>query len=176
MLAALALTAQLLAAAPATPLDTPPPRVRPRPQAVEVSEWYQRRLTIHRALSYTIFPLFAFQYAAGRELWDHGAAAPNWARQGHRVGATALAGVFTVNTVTGAWNLWDSRSVDEGRTRRYLHAFSMMVANAGFVWAGARLSEEAERDAGKRRLHRDVAISSMGISVTSAVLMWVFNK
>ena len=171
MLATLAFAAQL---AGAVPTDTPPPR--PRVRAVEVSEWYGRRLTLHRRLSYTTIPLFAFQYAAGKQKWDNGPQAPEWARRGHRIGAAAIAGVFTINTVTGVWNLWDSRTVEEGRALRYLHAVSMLAADAGFAWAGAKLSEEAERSFEKRKLHRTVALTSMGIAVTSGVLMKFLNK
>lgn len=171
MLVALAFAAQVAAA---VPVDTP--LVRPRPQAVEVSDWYERRLTLHRRLSYAIIPLFAFQYMAGREIWDKGGGAPAWARNGHRVGATAIAGVFTANVVTGVWNYVDSRGVEEGRALRTLHGLSMLAATAGFTWAGAVLSEQAETDSGKRRLHRTVALTSIGITVTSGVLMRVLNK
>lgn len=170
MLALLGLTAQLLVAAP---LDTPPPTQRVR--AVEVSEWYARRLAVHRALSYTVVPLFTFQWVAGKQKWDKGAAAPEWAQQGHRIGAYTIGGVFLANTVTGAWNLWDSRSVPEGRVRRYVHATSMLAASAGFAWAGAKLSREAELSFEKRRLHRTVALSSMALSVTSGLLMYLTN-
>lgn len=174
MIAVLGLTAQLLTAVPS---DTPPPApATPRSRAVEVSDWYNRRLTIHRWLSISTVPLFAFQYAAGSQIWDKGTAAPAWARRGHRVGAATLAGVFTVNTVTGVWNLVESRHVEEGRGRRYLHAASMLVADAGFTYAGAVLSEQAERSSEKRRLHRTVALSSMGVAVTSGLLMWFLNR
>lgn len=173
MLVILAVAAQLVSAVPS---DTPPPSPRVRARAVEVSEWYARRLTLHRRLSYATVPLFAFQYAAGRQIWNDGNAAPAWARTGHRIGAASLAGVFTVNTVTGVWNMWESRTVAEGRGRRYLHATSMLVADAGFTWAGARLSEQAESDVNKRRLHRTVALSSMAIAVTSGVLMKFLNQ
>ena len=172
MLATLVLVAQLSAA---VPTDTPAPR--PRVRAIEVSEWYERRLTLHRRLSYATVPLFAFQYAAGSQLWEKGTCcAPSWARRGHRIGAATIAGVFVVNTVTGGWNLWDSRKVDEGRALRYAHAVSMLVADAGFTWAGAVLSEQAESDPEKRRLHRTVALSSMGIAVTSGLLMKLLNQ
>jgi hypothetical protein len=173
MLTVLGLTAQLLTAVPS---DTPPPVVRPRVKAIEVSEWYERRLTLHRRLSYTTIPLFAFQFAAGNQIWDKGLDAPAWARTGHQVGATALAAVFTVNTVTGIWNLWDSRAVEEGRARRYFHATSMLIADAGFTWAGARLSEQAEKSSAKRALHRKVALSSMGLSLASGLIMKFTNK
>ena len=175
MLIALGLIAQLTVAVPS---DTPPPSPRPRPRvkAVEVSDWYNRRLTMHRWLSYATVPTFAFQYAAGKQIWDKGSSAPAWARSGHRVGASTLAGIFTVNTVTGAWNLWDSRHVEQGRSRRYLHAVSMLAADAGFTWAGAVLSEQAEKDPEKRKLHRNVALTSIGIATVSGVLMKVYNR
>ena len=172
MISVLVLSAQL---AVVVPSDTPPPTPAQRVQAVDVSEWYGRRLTLHRRLAYTVIPLFGFQYAAGMQIWDKGAAAPTWARRGHRIGAATIGGVFLVNTVTGAWNLWDSRQTEEGRARRYLHAASMFVADAGFTWAGAVLSEQAERSLTKRRLHRTVALSSMALSVTSGLLMYFTN-
>jgi hypothetical protein len=160
----------------AVPSDTPPPSPRPRPRAVEVSDWYNRRLTMHRWLSYSVIPLFGYQYLAGRQIWDKGPNAPVWARSGHRIGATTIAGVFTVNTITGVWNLWDSRAVAEGRGRRYFHAVSMLAADAGFTWAGAVLAEQAEKDPEKKTLHRTVALTSMGITVTSSLFMKFFNK
>jgi hypothetical protein len=172
MISVLVLSAQI---AVAVPSDTPPPSPARRVQAVEVSEWYGRRLTLHRRLSYTVIPLFGFQYAAGTQIWDKGDGAPTWARRGHRIGAATIGGVFLVNTVTGAWNLWDSRHVEEGRARRYLHAASMFVADAGFTWAGAVLSEQAERSLQKRRLHRTVALSSMALSITSGIIMYFTN-
>lgn len=173
MLTALGLAAHLLVA---VPNDTPPPAPSARVKAVEVSDWYNRRLTIHRWLSYSTIPLFAFQYAAGSQIWDKGPNAPAWARSGHRVNAGVLAGVFTVNTVTGLWNLWDSRSVEQGRALRYVHAVSMLAADAGFTWAGAKLSEEAERDSHARSLHRQVALTSIGITLASGVMMKVLNR
>jgi hypothetical protein len=173
MLTVLGLTAQLLAAVPS---DTPPPATRPRVRAIEVSDWYSRRLTIHRRLSYATIPVFAYQWSAGMQIWDKGPGAPPWARKGHGVGAAALAGIFTVNTVTGVWNLWESRHAPEGRRRRTLHAVSMLVADAGFTWAGARLSEQAERDFDKRRLHKTVALTSIGITAISGIAMKITNK
>ena len=178
MLIALALTAQLLVATSpnstvVSPDTNPPPQGRPK--AIEVSDWYARRFLVHRVTSYAMIPTFAFQWAAGMQIWEKGAQAPSWARTGHRVGATLVATEFTLNVITGAWNLWDSRSVKEGRARRYLHAASMTLAGAGFTWAGAKLSEEAENDRDKRALHRTVALSSMGLTVVSGVLMKVLN-
>lgn len=176
MLTVLGLAAQVLSAVPAVPSDTPTTPVRRRPRAIEVGDWYSRRLTLHRRLSYTIVPLFAFQWTAGQQLWEKGDTAPAWARTGHRIGAATIATVFTANTVTGLWNLWDSRRVPQGRARRYMHALSMLTADAGFTYAGAVLSQQARSDSTKRPLHRAVALTSMGIAVTSGVMMKILNK
>jgi hypothetical protein len=173
MLSVLGLTAQLMVAVPS---DTPPPAPRQRVQAVEVSDWYNRRLTLHRRLSYATIPVFLFQWTAGEQKWEKGVSAPAWAKTGHQVGAATIAAIFVANTVTGVWNLWDSRHVSEGRALRTMHAISMLIAEAGFTWAGAVLSQQAATDLSKRDLHRTVALTSMGITVTSGVLMKILNK
>ena len=151
--------------------DTIPRRRR---KSIEVSEWYERRLRIHRYGAYATIPLFAFQAAAGNELYNKGDAAAGWAKNGHRVGATALATVFGVNTVTGLWNLWDSRAVEQGRTRRAIHTLLMLASDAGFAYAGIKLSEDAEQSADARRRHRNTAFASLGVAVTGAgmMLLW----
>ena len=151
--------------------DTVPRRRR---KSIEVSEWYERRLRIHRYGAYATIPLFIYQAAAGNELYHKGSAADGWARNGHRVGATAVATVFGVNTVTGLWNLWDSRAVEQGRTRRTIHALLMLASDAGFAYAGIKLSEDAEQSAAARRRHRNTAYASMGVAVTGAgmMLLW----
>lgn len=160
---------------PARLAEIPDDSVRPRPKAVEVSEWYGRRLTIHRYVAYGTLPVFAAQWAAGKRLYDESRAAPTWAKTTHRVGATALAAGFTVNTVTGLWNLWDSRSVPQGRVLRTAHALTMLAADAAFTYAGAKLSEEAEQSSQKRRLHRTVALTAMGVTTLSELAMKFWN-
>jgi hypothetical protein len=153
--------------------DTTPRRRR---KSVDVSEWYERRLRIHRYGAYTIIPLFALQAYAGNELYNNGGTAPDWAKPTHRFGATALATVFTINTVTGVWNLWDSRAVEKGRTKRYLHALLMLASDAGFTYAGVRLSEQAETSADKRREHRAWAYSSMATALVGSGIMVFWRK
>ena len=154
-------------------VSTPPQQGRPK--AVEISDWYSKRLTLHRRTAYAIIPMFGFQALAGKQIWDKGSAAPSWARNGHRIGATAIAGAFTVNVVTGLWNLWDSRGTPEGRGLRYVHSTAMLAATAGFTYAGAYLSEKAETDSEMRKLHWQVAISSMGVTAVSGILMKILN-
>jgi hypothetical protein len=149
--------------------DTTPRR--PRRKSIEVSDWYNRRLQIHRVGAYTMIPLFVFQAAAGNELYHKGSGAASWAKTGHRVGATGLATVFGVNTVTGLWNLWDSRAAEQGRTRRVIHTVLMLASDAGFAYAGIKLSEDAERSSDKRRQHRNLAYASMGVAITGTGMM-----
>ena len=151
--------------------DTTP---RPRRKSIEVSEWYERRLRIHRYGAYATIPLFVFQAAAGNELYQKGSGADSWAKNGHQIGAASLATVFGINTVTGLWNLWDSRAVPQGRTRRTIHTLLMLASDAGFAYAGIKLSEDAEESADARRKHRNTAYASMGVAVTGAgmMLLW----
>lgn len=159
-------------AMPKAPEDT----LRRRPRAIQVSDWYGRRLVIHRTLSYVTLPMFAAQYIAGERLFKESSGAPEWAKFSHRAGATILAGVFTVNTVTGLWNLWDSRMVPNHRALRTAHALMMLTADAAFTYAGARLSEDAERSLQKRKLHRTIALSASALTVANGLMMKLFNK
>src|SRR5258705_8694740 len=92
--------------------DTTPRR---RPRAVEVSDAYAMRLRIHHYASYATIPLFAAQSIAGNQMYQSGGSDPSWAKSLHGFGAGGLAPLFTVNTVTGVWDLWESRGGDEGR-------------------------------------------------------------
>ena len=156
-----------LAAAALAPGDT----VRPRPRAIEVSDWYERRLRIHRYGAYATYPLFALTAVAGTQLYDDPRNGAPWARNSMRYGATALATVFTSNTVTGLWNLWDSRSVPRGRTPRVLHTLLMIASDAGFSYAGSRLAEQAENSVDKRREHRTWAYGSMATALTGIAII-----
>lgn len=154
------------------PADTP----HARPKIVDVSDWYARRFAVHRALSYTILPLFAIQWDAGLRLYKHPIDSPSWVLPTHRATAAAIGTVFLVNTVTGVWNLWDSRDVADHRAVRTIHAISMLTADAGFTYAGAFLSRPARNNLAKRRLHREIAISSMSLAMVSGVAMKLLNR
>lgn len=139
-------------------------------QAVEYSDWYERRLTIHKWASYTTLPLFAFQYVAGQKLYEQSSDAPQWAKSGHGIAATGVAALFGVNTVTGVWNMWDARKDPAGRKWRTLHGVLMLVADGGFVATGV-LAEKAEGSPDDRRLHRNVALSSIAVATVSYLIM-----
>jgi len=180
MIIALALQLAVAAPSPTAVTNDQQDTTRRRPRAVEVSEWYGRRLTIHRTLSYAMPVVFATQYIAGTKLYNAskagGTPAPSWARPVHKAGAYTVAGIFGVNTVTGVWNLWDSRHTTEHRWLRYTHAAVMLGADAAFAYTGIKLSEEAEDSFVKRDEHRKVALYAIGASTASGVIMKIFNR
>lgn len=154
------------------PSDTVP---RTRRKSFAVGDAYQTRLTIHRRLSWAMLPLFAASYFSGDQILTHGSSAPQWARSLHRPTATGAAVLFTANTMTGTWNLWESRHNPNGRTRRILHSVMFTAASAGFVYAGTKLANEAEQSQAKRQQHRNVALGSMGVSTLSWLVMLIGN-
>lgn len=129
----------------------------------DLSDAYYRRLAVHRAASYAILPLFALQYAAGTQLFEKSSDAPQWAKVGHRVGATGVAALFATNLVTGIPNLIEARREPEDRGRRTFHAVMMLAASAGFTATGL-LAESAEGDPDARSRHRSVALASMSVA------------
>ena len=152
---------------------------RRRARAVEVSEAYHVRLTIHRGASYATIPAFAAQYWAGQKMYDAektGGEAPDWAKTVHGVGAASIAGLFGINTITGAWNLWDSRHTEDHRWLRWSHSLVMLGADAAFAYTGLKLAEDAEESQAKRDQHRRVALYAIGASTVSGVVMKVFNR
>ncbi len=143
---------------------------RKRVVAVEYSDWYSRRLTIHRWASYLTLPLFAGNYVTGSQLLKSGNQAPRWAIDTHGPLATGVTALFVVNTVTGGWNLWAGRNDPAGRGWRTAHALLMLTADAGFTATGI-LSTKAKRSDQLRRLHRDIALGSISTAVVSYVMM-----
>ena len=144
---------------------------RKRPRAIEYSEWYGRRLAVHKTLSWAMLPLFAVSYYTGSQLAEKGKeGVSSTVRSLHPVAAGGAAVVFGVNTVTGLWNLWDARRDPADRKRRYLHAALFMLADAGFAYAGS-LGQNAGEERDTRSRHRTVAISSMGVSTAGWLVM-----
>jgi hypothetical protein len=160
-------------AAPA-PLDTA--RTRRRTRAIEYGSGYHTRLVIHRYLSFAMIPLFIGSYVTGDQILKKGKEnAPQWARTLHGPFAAATGIVFGVNTNTGTWNLWASRKDPVGRTKRIIHSLLFVAADAGFAYSGIALAHDAKDSQQKRIEHRNVALASMGISVTSWALMLFFK-
>jgi hypothetical protein len=154
-----------------------------RPRAIEYSDAYYTRLTIHRIGSYVMLPLFAGEYVLGKRLLDGGNVA-SWVRPWHGRLAAGIGVLFAVNTVTGVWNLAEGWKEPEGRTRRVLHAAMMLAADAGFLYTASLAGEDEGfeygdggefRSANDNIRHRNAALVSIGLSTVSTVMMWLWK-
>jgi hypothetical protein len=163
------------------PLDTPVRRRR----VVELSDWYGRRLMVHRITAYTIPALFAWQWYKGDQLMDRARgdrAFDSDPKSGHELGAVMISSAFAINALTGAWNLYEARGTPQGSTARWLHTISMIAAAGGFAYAGLKLTDDIEAagtfdDAMQaRENHRNLALASMGVTVVSGIGMWIANR
>jgi len=155
-------------AAQAVAADTPVRR--PRPRAIVYSDWYARRLEVHRIASYTLLPLLGAEYYTGTQLMAKGSAAPLWVIRTHAPLATTAAVVFSLNTVTGVWNMWDGRHDPNGRFSRMAHSLLMLASDGGFLAAGA-MGHPAVQNGAIRSLHRTVALSSMAAALVGYAIM-----
>ena len=151
-------------------------RKRVRPRAIEYSDAYYTRLRIHQIASYTELPLFASEWIVGQKLLNDERTGfpPQGLKTAHTAIALGLGALFTVNTVTGGWNLWESRHDPAGRTLRLIHSAAMLGADAGFAWAGAAGGSAKDTDAAANH-HRTIAISSMALATAGTAMMWLFH-
>lgn len=148
-----------------------------RRRAVEHSEWYYRRLTIHKVASYATVPLFVAEYVVGDKLYKGEGTGTTRSLHGTLAGGIGV--LFGVNTITGVWNLWDSRG-EPGRARRVTHAVLMLASDAGFVATAAMAPEGEEggfesEGSDDRSRHRAVAVGSMGVSLVSYLMMYLWK-
>lgn len=95
---------------------------------------------------------------------------------------TGIIGLFGVNTVTGAWNLFgEGRKDPNHRTLRLVHGLLMMAADAGFVATtlsgpNSRRFSEAMTYESDKAYHRDVALASIGVATVSYLVMLFGNR
>jgi hypothetical protein len=169
------------------PVDTTPPRAK-RPRAIEYSDWYYRRLTMHRIGSYVEFPLFAAEYVLGERLLQDqqqlgfvpAGRHPDTPRvppgllTAHTLVAGGLGVLFGFNTITGGWNLWESRKEPVGRTRRIVHTVLMLVSDVGFAATGAA-GGGAKHSLSNADMHRSLAEASIGVAGAGTIMMWIWN-
>lgn len=145
--------------------------------AVEHSDAYQMRAKIHKYASFATLPLFAAELALGQSLYNTPANAGG-KRSAHAAVGAGIVGLFAVNTVTGAWNLFGSEGWNdkEGRTLRLVHGLLMMAADAGFVATSASgPNSEGRRGAltfeTDKVTHRNIAIASISAGTAGYLLM-----
>lgn len=159
------------------PLVARTPQDTGRPRAIEYSNMYHTRLKIHQIASYAELPLFAAEYFVGKKVLDDERANPlvkSPSKGAHSAIAGGLEALFAVNTVTGVWNLIESRKDPAGRTRRWVHSIMMLAADAGFV-ATASAAGGARGGGTNADNHRSLAIGSMALATAATVMMWVWK-
>jgi len=143
-----------------------------RRHAVEYSDWYYRRLQVHKWGSYAELPVFAAEYWLGNKLISRTDIPPSWVKPTHVGVALGLGGLFTVNTLTGLWNLYDSRKNTDDRALVWSHSALMLASDAGFAITGL-LGDNAKHTTADGNLHRNFGLGSMGLAAAGTVLMWV---
>ncbi|MEQ1731563.1 MAG: hypothetical protein ABL982_24595, partial [Vicinamibacterales bacterium] len=125
----------------------------PPPPAAEYSDAYRLRGKIHRIASFATLPLFATEGYLGQSLYNEPSSTK---KSAHLAVASAMGGLFAVNSVTGVWNLLEARKDPNGRKRRLVHGILMLAADGGFL-ATAMLGPESEHGLveGSRSAHRE---------------------
>jgi hypothetical protein len=155
-----------------TAAEPPAAAAEQRPTAFEYSDFYNTRRKIHMIASYATIPLFVGEYLAGEKLYDGNGSST--AKSAHGAFTAGLAGLFGLNTITGAWNLWDGRKDPNGRTRRIVHSILMLGADAGFAATASLAPDDDEGGfTSDRSAHRNMAIASMSVAAASYVYMLV---
>jgi hypothetical protein len=164
---ALAFTAALLQQDSAQPAHT---------VAIEHSDAYYTRAKLHRYASYATLPLFAAELALGQSLYNN-SANPGSRRAAHGIVGAGIVGLFAVNTVTGAWNMFgEDRQDPEGRTLRLVHGLLMMAADVGFLATtrsgpNSGSPRQALTFETSKVTHRNMAVASISIATTGYLIM-----
>ena len=155
----------------AQPAVTTPQPVQPGP--IYYSHAYDVRAKIHKYASFTTLPLVVGEFALGQSLYNSPTDGKNNA---HVALGTAIGGLFAVTSVTGVWNLVESRK-DPNRGRLLLiHSLLALGADAGLV-ATAAITPGDHDDgrssglSGNKSTHRALALTSLGLATASYVIM-----
>jgi hypothetical protein len=147
------------------------------PAAVEHSNAYQMRAKIHKYASFATLPLFAAEVALGQSLDGS-----NDSKKGaHAVVGAGIVGLFAVNTITGAWNMFgEGRQDREGRTLRLVHGLLMMAADVGFLATTASAPSTGQNGAltfeADKNTHRNLAIASVSVGTVGYLMMLFGNR
>jgi len=165
-------------------LQTPPAVSLQQPAvhsvAVDYGHAYDVRAKIHKYASYSMLPMFGAQVVVGRKLrneLDSGEDTHGGLKTAHTALATGIVGLFAVNSVTGVWNLVQSRNDPNQRGLRLAHSLMMLGADAGFV-ATAMITPNEHEHGGpfSNGPHRTIALTSMGVATASYLIMLIGNR
>jgi len=159
----------------AAALGEPQAAGRKRQKPFEYSAAYKVRNTIHKTASYLTLPLFIAEYALGAYMYAYPDKITTGLQSAHRTVGISLGALFTVNTVTGVWNLIEARKDPNKKTKRTIHGIAMLVADAGFAVAGLMRPkypiDNVQTYYNQRQTHRAIAVTSMVIAGVSYLMM-----
>ncbi len=143
--------------------------------AIEHSDAYRTRAKIHKMASFATLPLFATELALGQSLYNTPTTGAK--RTAHVIVGAGITGLFAVNTVTGAWNLFgEGRKDRDGHTRKLVHGLLMMASDVGILATtltgpNSNSQREALTFAAKASTHRNLAIASISVGTAGYLLM-----
>jgi hypothetical protein len=149
------------------PLFLPEPsQVKAGPsRAVNYSNGFFVRRKIHKYASIATLPLLASEAIVGQKLLDGNN--NDSLRSAHSGLAAGVGVLFGVETVTGLWNMMETRKVPVGHKKKLVHGLLMLAADAGFVATAASAPHREERESrniGNASTHKAIAYSSIGIA------------
>ena len=149
-----------------------------RPVAITYTEGHETRAKIHKYSSWATLPLMATEFALGESLYNDPNGPTSTQKGVHGAVGTALIAFFGVQSVTGVWNLVESKQAP-GHTKRMVHGLLMLAAEGGFV-ASALTAPSTSRSSlpnfdADKATHRNIAIVSIGVG-TAGYLLMLLNR
>ena len=145
-----------------------------RPVAIEYSDAHETRAKIHKYASWATLPLLGTEFWLGQKLYDDPNSLTSNLRGVHGAVGAGLIGFFSVQSVTGMWNLLEARSAP-GHTKRLVHGLIMLAAEGGLVAAAASAPGNSRNDLinfdANRATHRNIAVVSIGVGTAGYLFM-----
>jgi|WetSurMetagenome_2_1015567.scaffolds.fasta_scaffold263088_1 hypothetical protein len=165
----------LASSAPVLPRSTSASSQAPTtsPKAFSYSNGYYTRRKIHKYASIATLPLVVSEAIVGQKLLDN--RNDDSLRSAHSALASGIAVLFGIESVTGAWNMWEARKNPNGRGKRMFHGILMLAADAGFVATAVTAPHHEDDDQGlshdSASTHKAVAYASFGVATISYLYM-----
>jgi len=143
------------------------------PKSFSFSKGYLTRWKIHKYASIATLPLVVSEVIVGEKLDD--STDGDSFSSAHSALAAGIGVLFGVESVTGIWNMLESRkNPSPGRGKQLFHGILMLAADAGFVATAALAPDNGDDEPGVRNdasTHRAVAYASLGVAAFSYIYM-----
>lgn len=158
----------------ASAVDPDPQDQGGRPVAIEYSDAHETRAKIHKYASWATLPLLGTEFVLGQKLYNDPNSLTSNLRGVHGAVGAGLIGLFSVQTVTGLWNLVESNQAP-GHTKRLVHGIIMLAALGGLVASAASAPGHNRNDLinfdTNAATHRNIAYVSIGVGAGGYLMM-----